>query len=77
MRAGRRGSVSIRRAVRRGPSGSDTNARASLLTVFMGDRHHHIIQHGRVWDRVRWLMSPPGDGTMVGEIGSIPRSILR
>src|SRR5580692_10663958 len=75
MRAGRGGSVSIR--LRRGASGSDTNVGASLHALVGGRRHHHIIQHGRAADRVRSLMSPPGDGTMVTEIGSIRRSILR
>jgi hypothetical protein len=77
MRAGRRGSASIRGVTRCGASGSDTGARASLLTVLGADPHDHIIQHSRVLDRVRLQLSPPGDGTMVGEIELIPRSILR
>jgi hypothetical protein len=77
MRAGRRGSVRIRGVPRRGASGSDTDAHASLLTVLRGDRHDHIIQHSRPMSRVRLHLSPPSDGTMVPEIEMIPRSILR
>jgi hypothetical protein len=69
--------VTILGVTRCGASGSGTGAYASLLTVLGGDRHEHIIQHSRVLDRVRLQLSPPGDGTMVGEIEMIQRSILR
>src|SRR6202035_1464551 len=61
MRAGRGGSVSIWGVVRGGVWGSDTDARASLHALVEGRRHHHIIQHSPAGNRVRRLMSPPGD----------------
>src|ERR1700691_3674641 len=78
MRAGRRGSVRIRGVTRRGASGSPTCGHAFPLVARQGDRHHTIIGHNsaRNGGDGRHL-SPPGDGTMVSEIRSVLRSILR